>query len=847
MRIVSLNELSLKYRHHRSAMWWLGLLYRQPDRFERALGVMGYGQSFATACRLFIHQTPYMLITCCISRWAIFELLDVASLLSRPSNVMGTLQFHVTSLLTGVSVGLVIGIGGALAVGIALVKAYGVTYGVSSGFAIGIAGTVCFCTAFGSAVGIASTGITSGVAGGLVTGFALGTTGSIAYHLARQLSGGVMFALTLGGLSGLGAGATIGIAAGIAFGPTAGIVQAFGAGASIAITVTAIVALAGSMNLGAMKGVLTGLLFGLVFGLAASLVGGAGEREFSIANGLTLGLTVFFFFVRAYYLPLQPFFILSRRRAGYTRHPVTWDDLCLLPFAGLHQILTDYGEEQPRKARAEVNRLIDIYPSQRRQALYAQAALLARQARDTKNLSHLNEIIARLPEGKRGFLSQTRRLRKMAHEIALIQARIETIDRQILREPLARLLVREIETFRAQVSGLHQPLSREFRAAATSWLEFARRQLVDAQAVLAKEPTKQVFRAGDPVDRNNEAFVPRDAVTGEIERQVMLATGCPGLVLYGRRRTGKSTILHNLVGFLPPSVRRAGISMQDPAAFTNLESLIEELAAQIRHGALLENTLETNNLLGLFKLLDQANGRLAKQNRRLLLSIDEYENIDHKIGEGGFPEELLATVRESIQIHRQITWIFAGSHEITELPHVDWSSYLISARTVEVGPFTPAETRLLLTEPLKHSNLWPKDDPARPHFDLGFWGEGGVARIHAEANGWPHLVQLIAETIVDLLNDDQRAQVDAEIFERALDKAIVSGHTVFHQLVRGRGETTLHGEWEYLSAFRSRKTQPPPASEAVARSLLRRRLVTEDGDKWRLQVPLMERWLRQRG
>jgi len=49
---------------------------------------------------------------------------------------------------------------------------------------------------------------------------------------------------------------------------------------------------------------------------------------------------------------------------------------------------------------------------------------------------------------------------------------------------------------------------------------------------------------------------------------------------------------------------------------------------------------------------------------------------------------------------------------------------------VEIPPFSPEETRRLLTEPLRHSRLWKDDDPKRPRFAPGFWGEGGIERIH---------------------------------------------------------------------------------------------------------------------
>ena len=400
------------------------------------------------------------------------------------------------------------------------------------------------------------------------------------------------------------------------------------------------------------------------------------------------------------------------------------------------------------------------------------------------------------------------------------------------------------------MSGFHEPLASEFRAAATHWLVMGDRQLQEAQAVVRREPTPQVFRAGDPVNRKQEAFVPRDRVVGKLEQQVMLSTGCPGIVLYGRRRMGKSTVLLNLDGFLPPKVRVVTISMQQAEAFVSLESLVALLGESLRGawpgGRPPESS--SQDLTGLSRLLAACNDALGGEGRRLILAFDEYENIDRKIGEGIFPEDLLSMVRDSIQSHRNLTWAFAGSHAIDELRHAPWTSYLVSARTIEVPPFTKAETRLLLTEPMKSSTLWPKDDPSRPRpsFPAEFWGPDGIERIHAEAAGWPHLVQLIAETVVDLLNDQGSREVDPALFERALEEAIIRGHNVLYELMSR--ESGLPGEWEYLSAFRKQEAQPPPKDEAIASSLRRRMLVTVNDEvgQWRLRVPLMRRWLQNR-
>ena len=201
--------------------------------------------------------------------------------------------------------------------------------------------------------------------------------------------------------------------------------------------------------------------------------------------------------------------------------------------------------------------------------------------------------------------------------------------------------------------------------------------------------------------------------------------------------------------------------------------------------------------------------------------------------------------RDSMQTHRNLTWAFAGSHAIDELTHARWTSYLISARTIEVPAFTEAETRLLLTEPMKYSPMWEKGAPNRPRYAAALWGDGGIQRIHSEAGGWPHLVQLIAETVVDLLNEKGIPQVVPDLLEQALDLAVVRGHIVLYELLRG--ESRLPGEWEYLSAFRARQTQPLPADEAVSSSLRRRLLVAEVDGQCRLRVPLMSRWLSLRG
>jgi hypothetical protein len=309
---------------------------------------------------------------------------------------------------------------------------------------------------------------------------------------------------------------------------------------------------------------------------------------------------------------------------------------------------------------------------------------------------------------------------------------------------------------------------------------------------------------------------------------------------------GKSSLIRNLQPFLPTSIRVDGISMQDPRAFTSLQSFAG-LVGEVVTRALPElgGASAARDLPSLFDRLGEANAALEAGGRRLVLAVDEYESIDGKLDDGTFPRELLDTFRESVQRHRQLVWLFAGSHDLSELRHAEWPSYFVSLRTIELLPFSDAETRLLLTDPLRHSVLFAQDEARRPRFDAAFWGEAGIERIQAETAGWPHLVQLLAEGTVELVNARGLNAATPELLDEAIVKAVVRGDAVLRQLVRN--ECRLEGEWDYLKGFRSRELQPPPADEATYQSLRRRLMVADEGGQWRMRVPLMRRWLAERG
>lgn len=750
------------WRSHKSALWWLRLLYCRSKFFQEVIQKFSLKKTIIIFLKLWLNYIPYIFLISALGRIFLYGILEIETG-QELNSLTEVLIYH------------------------------------SKKTTIGILG-----------------GVATGIAGGIVFGLVSGITGRI---------------------FGTAEGIAVGIVVGIAFEST--LVISIGIGLAVGIALGIAIGIAG--GIGSERNIL------FVGGLTITVIFGFGI-VFGIAEGFAFGITFITSVLRLYYYPINFILVWPKPKGKwYPYHPVAWDDMCLLPFFHLDRLLVAYVPHNEVKGLAEIERLISNYPSQRMQALKAFVRVLARMSTLYQDLSELNKIAKNLPEGDKGFLKETPAMREKIIEIACLQTRLNTIDRPIFKEPLTQLICEKIRNFRNQIAGFHEPLVSEFRDAANKWLQIAQQQLTETRSVTEEEPTPQVFRAGDPVNRQQEAFVPRYAVMGELEKQVMLSTGCPGLVVYARRRTGKSTLLRNLSGFIPGNILPVFNSMQEPQLFASLKHWTGAIAQSIKNRipGFKPSSKTPEDLPEFFTFLSEWNTYLEKEDKRILLEIDEYENIDLKIGETVFPEDLLTTIRESIQSHRRFTWIFAGSHEIIELKNAPWTSYLVSARTLEVPMFTAEETRLLLTEPLKYSTLWDKDDPRRPRFTPEFWGEDGIERIHIEAGGWPHLVQLIAETIVDLVNDEDTREVNAELMERALDRAIVSGHNVLYELVRR--ECFLPSEWEYLSTFCKSEFQPQPDDEAIYRSLRRRLLVEEENGQWRLRVPLMLRWLRQRG
>jgi hypothetical protein len=406
------DKIGLRWRDHKTALWWLGLLYRRPAQFENALQDLPRIRVLKAGILLYLHALPYVVLFCILGRFVISDWLEFP-IKGRLIPTPDISQYNVFQIvLIGITWGLVLAI------------IIGFRHGIDR--------------------------IAKGTTIGIITAIICGIVGSIDFMIALVIV--VLINRWFGYVDE----------------------EMMGIGVIIIL------------------GIIGGALLMIIVGI-----------DKGIKVGIASGSICIIFLLRVYYHPLfwwlawpKPFGRL------YPLHPVAWDDKCIVPFLGLDRLLVAYAEFMPEEGMREIDRIIESYPSQWRAALRAKTTLLARQTARVKDLTKLEALVAQLPEGTGGFFAETARLRIKISEITKMQIRLDTITRPIQREPLAQVLYEKIENFRHQIAGFHEPLASEFRKAAKNWLAVAERQLHEAQAILAKEPSPAVFRAGVQVNGN---------------------------------------------------------------------------------------------------------------------------------------------------------------------------------------------------------------------------------------------------------------------------------------------------------------------------------------------------------
>lgn len=532
----------------------------------------------------------------------------------------------------------------------------------------------------------------------------------------------------------------------------------------------------------------------------------------------------------------------------FYQHSVFWDEHQFLPLFGLEkQLVTlyhsnpDVGKEIMRQlagtaqnwAVVASHRELDLQALARCETIFAiaevhQSLLTITKAQETHEqwLGHF----------KQGSLDVERALSLPSNEQqqAAFQAVVARIDGFL----------------GGMTSRNHQTdIHLRIKEIANHWQTLVEKYIQELDQV-QKIPNPYTF--GPPLDKRvHDVFAERPEVMRRLQ-QLLQAYNCPPLLLYGQRRTGKTTLLINMNTLLPDNFIMLFIDCQSPIAwvenhanfFYNLSNSMMETAQKAypaftypvpdRAAFQMDAFAEFTNWL---IQLEQAVG-----DKLILLAFDEFITLETAFTEGRLRlESVLGMFRHIIQHRPRFRLLFAGTHTFQELQH--WAGYFINVQIIHLSYLLENEARHLIEQPIKYFPLHHTPQT--------------VSKILTLTNSHPALLQLLCGELVQIKDSQlpqQRFQVELEDIEAAISNALQFGEFFFVDIKQNQiDKSGLHclnfmatqGEGAIVS---SSQLLSLVASEEELQNtielLLRRELIEEVKEPagYRFQVELIRRW-----
>lgn len=358
------------------------------------------------------------------------------------------------------------------------------------------------------------------------------------------------------------------------------------------------------------------------------------------------------------------------------------------------------------------------------------------------------------------------------------------------------------------------------------------------------------YVTGVPLQKSQYVFVGRTGSSSRIE-QLLLDDRRPPLLLYGQRRTGKTSLLNNLGRLLPTRFIPTAVDLQGPTSKArNPSGFLYNLARDISKTALYQRNLQLpaltrealdNDPFTIFdEWLDEVEERIDERfhNGTLLLTLDEFEALDAALVANRFNEQdILGTLRNIIQHRPRIKVMIAGSHTLQEFHR--WASYLINVQVIHLSYLKESEARQLIEHPT-------------PDFALRYEPDA-VQRIIHLTRCQPYLVQLLcAELVVHKNEQDpsiRRLALRVDV-EAVIELAIDSGSFFFADIQNNQMDATglavlraiaAAGEGVGVSREELERHFGDELSAAISQ-LQQRELIEPNGDGYKFQVEMIRLW-----
>jgi len=596
-----------------------------------------------------------------------------------------------------------------------------------------------------------------------------------------------------------------------------------------------------------------GFVFGAIVGVGYALAFGL---EYGIRIGLMCGLALIVGYFRlAFYLIELPFQLLvshyinkdlDQAPSHWHLSPICWDETILLPLIGLDHQLIAIGKQDRQAAQKPIANVAQSFRQQwaARNALIELTAYDVERAQNAQTIANIAEqfawLPATMPPDLESVLPPTREIAQY------VQASLES-ETLYNKQMQLRNAIAQTQSVRQGLALGNRQIAARFGRALQTWEQVFEREL----AALGKEEIiPNVYVAGSPLATNSKTFKGRHDLFVSLERELSShAEQRPTLLLFGARRTGKTSAIKQMPQRLGPSVIPVEIDLQSAATAEDVSGLLAFIADQIKTSALTHRRVQLPALardelrgdpyLKFFDWLNRVEAAIGP--RWILLNLDEYEKLSEMMDAGRIDNRVFDFLRGLIQHHAQVAVLLSGSHTLQDLPPV-WNNYLVNVRVLNIGNLNEPEARELIEKPI--------DD-----FPLQY--EAGVVDRIVQATGCqPYLLQATCRDLVNALNEQKRMTATLADADRALDSVLTSASLYFQELWSGRD--TDDAQRVAMRAIATKKDlegfQNLPGLNAALRKLISRDILLPPlsqtgegrGGGWAFRVELVRRWVQER-
>ncbi|MCP4405845.1 MAG: hypothetical protein GY801_52175 [bacterium] len=528
---------------------------------------------------------------------------------------------------------------------------------------------------------------------------------------------------------------------------------------------------------------------------------------------------------------------MSFIRNAYRRDGVIW-----LPLWLVDRTLLKLAKKDPEMAMMFIDFLLEYRPLQQKLAArLAHVATTGFWLQGAHGLQVDTFFSPRIPEKQNKYLPSERWL----HLLAEVRGQLRASQQRTqigLKAKAFEEFIRLLRALREQTLRESSKWNRDYLEALDLWLKVSHDHFVtlQQQAAIFEPITSNIYHPGEALHpgTGDDVFVGRDDLKDTLSFEILTARVMPMFLIQGQRRVGKTSLLNFLPGLLGPQFQVVFQDMQSERAIGVLNWL-KDLRQKVNGQFQIEEEpwSPPQDWLEAWGGMREHLERLCREQKcKIILAFDEYEKFHVNFQENpAQAEKLLGAMRSFSQHQNQVVFLFAGVKFFSELQGPNWNEYFVQIKHLRVNYLKQDDTLKLIQQPVPEFNLVYPDEVAQRIFDM--------------TQGHPALVQQTCSELVNLANRSNRTHMTHDDLETVLHKV--------DNFILSRENPTISVFWSQFCSPTSPETAAhrttlrqilagePPTDKASLFRLEQHGYIVQEGDSWKIRVPLFEMWLRK--